>query len=119
MGAPVANPYRTAASRTLAYRDFVPGIETYGGLLTPDVYHSFKHIAEAAAVWIHDHQIDVVSVETVTLRGSQDEESASEAARGERPPGTFQIVRVWYWQRPSPSSDRGEVDARRLPRVPR
>jgi hypothetical protein len=85
----------------LRYQDFVPRMLESPGFLRPAQFETFDAAVEAAARWIEENQIDVVTLETVVLpniwfpheEGSSD---PSLRASGEMASTWHQFLRCWY-----------------------
>ena len=91
----------------IAFRDFVPQRQRRRLLGMVSDYESLQEVVSRANQWIEQHQIDVLSVETVIMTSLPDEETQNPNIRMDSPGttsfSTYQIVRVWYRQT-SPAS---------------
>jgi hypothetical protein len=88
--------------RVIAYQDFIPQRQRKRllGVLTD--YENLHELVSRANLWIEQHQIEIISVETVLMSSLPDQEAESPKTRMNSPDNTmslYQIVRVWYRQR--------------------
>ena len=85
----------------IAFHDFIPQRQRKRllGVLTD--YENLYELVSRVNLWIEQHRIDVLSIETVLMTSLPDEDAASPKTRMDSPGtalSTFQIVRVWYRQ---------------------
>lgn len=85
----------------IAFHDFVPQRQRRRLLGVVTDYENLHELVSRANIWMEQHQIDVISVETVLMTSLPDQDAASPKTRMDSPGmtvSTYQIVRVWYRQ---------------------
>lgn len=85
----------------IAFHDFVPQRQGRRllGLMTD--YENLHELVTRANIWIEQHQIDVINVETVVFTSLPKENDTSarvDMTSQANVTSTIQIVRVWYRQ---------------------
>ena len=85
----------------ICFKDFLPQMLEPPTLLRVAEYESFDQAVIAANLWIKEHDIDVVNMETVVLPNlwSRYEEGTTDSSigtSGDSPSHWHQFVRVWY-----------------------
>ncbi len=85
----------------IAFHDFVPQRQGRRllGLMTD--YENLHELVTRANIWIEQHQIDVINVETVvstSLPKENDTSARVDMTSQANVTSTIQIVRVWYRQ---------------------
>ena len=83
----------------IAFHDFIPRRQGKRllGMLTD--YENLHELVSRVNLWIEQHQIDVLNVETVVVTSLPNETEASPKVRMDSQANvssTYQIVRVWY-----------------------
>lgn len=83
------------------FQDFIPQRQRRRLLGVLADYENLHELVSRVNLWIEQHQIDVLSVETVLLTSLPSDAEASSKTRMDSPGttlSTYQIVRVWYRQ---------------------
>lgn len=77
-----------------AFRDFAPKQNRPSGFFQSAEYDNLMEAVRQANLWVVDHQVRVVNIETVVIPS----------------PDWYQFIRVWYEfdERSTESSERGE-----------
>jgi hypothetical protein len=83
----------------ISFHDFIPRRQGRRllGVLTD--YENLHELVSRVNLWIEQHHIDVLNVETVLITSLPDETEASPKVRMDSQGtalSTYQIVRVWY-----------------------
>lgn len=83
----------------IAFQDFIPRRQGKRllGVLTD--YENLHELVSRTNLWIEQHQIDIISIETLLVTSLPDETEASPKVRMESQGtalSTYQVVRVWY-----------------------
>ena len=83
----------------IAFQDFIPRRlgKRLLGMLTD--YENLHELVSRVNLWIEQHQIDVLNVETVVVTSLPNETEASpkvQMGSQANVSSTYQIVRVWY-----------------------
>jgi hypothetical protein len=91
----------------IAFHDFIPRRQGKRllGVLTD--YENLHELVSRVNRWIEQHQIEVLTVETILVTSLPDETQASLKVRMDSQGtalSTYQVVRVWY-------RERGDVEA--------
>ena len=92
----------------IAFHDFIPRRQGRRllGMLTD--YENLHELVTRVNLWIEQHHIDVLNVETVLVTSVPKEEEASlkvEMASQANVTSAIQIVRVWYRERVEPEAE--------------
>ncbi len=85
----------------IAFHDFIPQRQRTRLLGVVTDYENLHELVSRANLWIEQHQIDILSVETVLMTSLPDQDAISPKTRMDSPGmtvSTYQIVRVWYRQ---------------------
>jgi hypothetical protein len=83
----------------IAFRDFIPQRQRKRLLGVLADYENLHELVSRVNLWIEQHQVDVLSVETVLVTSLPGDAEASPKTRMDSPGqtlSTYQIVRVWY-----------------------
>src|SRR5688500_19011687 len=85
----------------IAFHDFIPRAQRKRMLGMVTDYENLHELVSRVNLWIEQHHIDVLNVETVVVTSLPKETEASlkvEMASQANVTSTIQIVRVWYRQ---------------------
>ena len=83
----------------IAFQDFIPQRQRKRLLGVLADYENLHEVVSRANIWIEQHQVDVLSVETVLVTSLPSDAEAIPKTRMDSPGQTFstyQIIRVWY-----------------------
>ena len=83
----------------IAFHDFVPRPQGKRLLGMVTEYENLHELVSRVNLWIEQHHIDVLNVETVLVTSLPDETEASpkvQMGSHANVSSTYQIVRVWY-----------------------
>ncbi len=86
------------------FKDFIINVKDYGGILTPPVFEAHEDAMLRVNLWIEEHEIIVLNIETVIvpdLHKSQPKYGSTSAyfEKGESAATEsrwFQVFRVWF-----------------------
>ena len=85
----------------IAFHDFIPQRQGKRLLGVVTDYENLHELVTRVNLWIEQHHIDVLNVETVVVTNLQKETEASPKTQMDSQGGAtsaYQIVRVWYHQ---------------------
>ena len=85
----------------IAFHDFIPRRQGKRWLGVLNDYENLHELVTRVNLWIEQHHIDVLNVETVVVTSLPNETEASPKVRMDSQANalsTYQIVRVWYRQ---------------------
>ena len=83
----------------IAFHDFIPQRQGKRMLGMVTDYENLHELVSRVNLWIEQHHIDVLNVETVLVTSLPDETEASPKVRMDSQGtalSTYQVVRVWY-----------------------
>ena len=82
----------------IAFQDFIPRPQGRRLLGMVTDYENFHELVSRANLWIEQHRIDIINIETVLFTSLPKEEASPkvEMTSQANVSSTIQVVRVWY-----------------------